>query len=102
MGSKKLKSQGRYSRAFFFFASARRSVFFRRLARFLALSLPLLFPISLTFAGLSRCSNGTKPRAPSALLLLLRSVRHWRRRILNFHNLERPKERGEIDHVVRS
>ena len=26
-------------------------------------------------------------------------MRHWRRRILNFHNLERPKERGEIDHV---
>src|SRR2546430_16537006 len=45
MGTKKLKSQGRYSRAFFFLASARRSVFFRRLARFLALSLPLLFPI---------------------------------------------------------
>src|SRR6266498_1865051 len=31
----------------FFLASARRSVFFRRLARFLALSLPLLFPIRL-------------------------------------------------------
>ncbi len=30
-------------------ASARRSVFFRRLARFLALSLPLLCPISLNF-----------------------------------------------------
>jgi hypothetical protein len=30
----------------FFFASASRSVFFRRRARFLALSLPLLFPIS--------------------------------------------------------
>jgi hypothetical protein len=29
----------------FFLASARRSVFFRRLARFFALSLPLLFPI---------------------------------------------------------
>jgi hypothetical protein len=36
----------RYFPALFFFASARRSVFFRRLARFLALSLPLLFPIS--------------------------------------------------------
>jgi len=35
-----------YFAAFFFLASARRSVFFRRLARFLALSLPLLFPIS--------------------------------------------------------
>jgi len=29
----------------FFFAKARRSVFFRRFARFLALSLPLLCPI---------------------------------------------------------
>jgi hypothetical protein len=45
----------RYFPAFFFFASARRSVFFRRLARFLALSLPLLFPISLK----------TDPVAPS-------------------------------------
>jgi len=45
MGNKKLKSQGRYFPAFVFLASARRSVFFRRLARFLALSLPLLFPI---------------------------------------------------------
>src|SRR6266550_8668810 len=45
MGTKKLKSQGRYFPAVFFLASARRSVFFRRLARFLALSLPLLFPI---------------------------------------------------------
>jgi hypothetical protein len=41
----KLKSQGFYFADFFFFASARRSVFFRRLARFLALSLPLLCPI---------------------------------------------------------
>src|SRR6266576_4500277 len=39
----------------FFFASARRSVFFRRLARLLALSLPLLFPIS----------TKTHPGAPS-------------------------------------
>jgi hypothetical protein len=39
----------------FLLASARRSVFFRRLARFLALSLPLLFPISFK----------TRPLAPS-------------------------------------
>jgi hypothetical protein len=39
---------GRYFAAFCFdLASAMRSVFFRRLARFLALSLPLLFPIKL-------------------------------------------------------
>ena len=43
----KLKSQGCYFADFFFLASARRSVFFRRFARFLALSLPLLCPISL-------------------------------------------------------
>src|SRR5438067_4288082 len=35
------------------FALARRSCFFRRLARFLALSLPLLCPISPTFARFS-------------------------------------------------
>jgi hypothetical protein len=46
MANQKLKSQRCYSAAFFLrFARARRSVFFRRLARFLALSLPLLFPI---------------------------------------------------------
>ena len=45
MRNKKLKPRRRYFPAFFFFASARRSVFFRRLARLLALSLPLLFPI---------------------------------------------------------
>jgi len=54
--TKKLRSQRRYFPAFFpwravascegCFASARRSFFFRRLARFLALSLPLLCPIS--------------------------------------------------------
>jgi hypothetical protein len=50
---------GRYFVAFcFVLASARRSVFFRRLARLLALSLPLLLPISPTFARLSRRSNG--------------------------------------------
>ena len=43
----KLKSQGCYFADFFFLASARRSVFFRRFARFLALSLPLLCPICL-------------------------------------------------------
>jgi hypothetical protein len=37
----------RYFAACFPFASARRSIFFRRRARFLALSLPLLFPINL-------------------------------------------------------
>jgi hypothetical protein len=44
---------GRYFSAFcFVLASARRSVFFRRLARFLALSLPLLFPISRNLRAL--------------------------------------------------
>jgi hypothetical protein len=43
---------GRYFPVFFFLASARRSVFFRRLARFLALSLPLLFPITLNLRPL--------------------------------------------------
>ena len=47
---------GRYFAAFFLlFASARRSVFLRRAARFLTLSLPWLFPIGLNtppfFAG---------------------------------------------------
>src|SRR5438876_8650682 len=45
MGNKKPKLEPGYFFVFFL-ASARRSVFFRRLARFLALSLPLLFPIS--------------------------------------------------------
>ena len=45
MRDKKVRPQGLYF-AFFFFASARRLVFFRRFARFLALSLPLLCPIS--------------------------------------------------------
>ncbi len=36
---------GRYFAAFFLLASARRSIFFRRRARFLTLSLPWLFPI---------------------------------------------------------
>jgi hypothetical protein len=40
-----------------------------------------------------------KPRPASASLL--RSFRYWLWRILNFHHLEGPKERGEIDHVVR-
>jgi hypothetical protein len=45
-------SRGSRSRVFcFFLASARRSVFFRRLARFLALSLPLLFPIRPAYSG---------------------------------------------------
>ena len=43
----------RYFAAFcFFLASARRSVFFRRLARFLALSLPRLCPIRLNLRAL--------------------------------------------------
>jgi hypothetical protein len=53
---------GHYFAAFFLlFASARRSVFLRRAARFLTLSLPWLFPIGLnthpSFAGskLFRC-----------------------------------------------
>jgi hypothetical protein len=50
---------GRYFAAFFLlFASARRSVFLRRAARFLTLSLPWLFPIELnthpSFAGSKR------------------------------------------------
>jgi hypothetical protein len=48
---------GRYFVGCFFFASARRSFFFRRFERFLALSLPLLCPISLTFTRLSRERN---------------------------------------------
>src|SRR6266700_307740 len=57
MGNKKLTSQGRYFPAFFFFARARRSVFFLRLARFLALSLPLLFPISPNTHPLALCRH---------------------------------------------
>ena len=173
-----------YFAAFFFLASARRSVFFRRLARFLALSLPLLFPISFKTHSLAPPrhvvvstkteSNGasgvsdmagkvakgsgrawreqpryklaadsasvlvvlrsrsfwtshrTKPRSASALLL--RSMRYWRGRVLNFgrlliprfrrrpgrlaaswrasrvacvRDLERAKESRQIDHFVR-
>jgi hypothetical protein len=36
-----------------------------------------------------------------SLLLLLRSMRYLRRRILNLDDLECPKERAEIDHIVR-
>src|SRR5207248_11059177 len=43
----------------FFLASARRSVFFRRLARFFALSLPLLFPIILNSVTLFLSSSRT-------------------------------------------
>ena len=49
------------------FALARRSCFFRRLARFLALSLPLLCPISRTFARFSsesKASDWDKPTCP--------------------------------------
>ena len=42
----------RYFAAFAFLASARRSVFFRRLARFFTLSLPRLCPISLNLRPL--------------------------------------------------
>src|SRR5206468_4028216 len=46
-GQSEAKVAARYfAVACFFLASARRSVFFRRFARFLALSLPLLCPIS--------------------------------------------------------
>src|SRR6516165_1516237 len=41
----------------FFFALARRSFFFRRLARFLALSLPLLCPMNPIFARFWSPSN---------------------------------------------
>ena len=86
----------RYFAAFFFFARARRSVFFRRLARFLALSLPLLFPIipntlPLTsnrksadkqirrgehqkFFGDLRPLVGSTPNLPRRLLDLLRGL----------------------------
>ena len=52
MGNKKPEVATRYFAAFAFLASARRSVFFRRLARFLALSRPLLFPIRLNLRSL--------------------------------------------------
>jgi hypothetical protein len=52
MGNKKLKWRTCYFAAFAFLASARRSVFFRRLARFLALSLPWLCPISFNLRPL--------------------------------------------------
>jgi hypothetical protein len=52
MKNKEPKSQACYLPAFSFFASARRSVFFRRLARFFALSLPLLFPINVNLRPL--------------------------------------------------
>jgi len=35
------------------------------------------------------------------LLLLLRSMRRLCWRILNLLDLERPKERSQIDHIVR-
>jgi hypothetical protein len=44
----------RYFAAFFLLASARRSIFFRRLARFLTLSLPWLFPIRLQYSSTCR------------------------------------------------
>src|SRR5439155_19514309 len=49
------------------FALARRSFFFRRFARFLALSLPLLCPIGLTFVRFStesKASDRDKPTRP--------------------------------------
>src|SRR6266567_208106 len=71
MGNKKLKSQGRYFPAFFFLASARRSVFFRRLARFLALSLPLLFPIRPQHSPSCRAvANSQADSSPVQLVLL--------------------------------
>ena len=90
-----------YFAAFFFrFASANRSVFFRRRARFLTLSLPLLCPIELTFR-LPRRSNGTEWRPTSARLLLpQRSLRLLRGPIMYCLNLERAKERRQVDYVA--
>jgi hypothetical protein len=102
MDRKKLKSQALFRRRLLSLRKREALRLFPTSCAFL--SVVSAFTVShkfLTFAGLSRCSNGTKPKPPSALLLLLRSVRHWRWRILNLHNLERPKERGQIDHVVR-
>jgi hypothetical protein len=184
-GQSKAKVAARYLAVrCFFLASARRSVFFRRFARFLALSLPLLCPIGFKThllapsrhvvvstktesngaSGVSdmagkaakgsgrawreqpryklapdsasvlvvlrsrsfRTSHRTKPRPASALLL--RSMRYWRGRVLNFgrlliprfrqrpgrlaaswrasrvacvRDLECPKEPRQINHVVR-
>jgi hypothetical protein len=43
--------------------------------------------------------HSMKPRPACASLL--RSFRYWCWRILNFDHLECPKERGQIDHIVR-
>jgi hypothetical protein len=71
---------GRYFAAFFLlFASARRSVFLRRAARFLTLSLPWLFPIGLNthpfFAAskLFRCVS-VKNNLPQKRTPVYRSV----------------------------
>ncbi len=45
----------------------------------------------------SRCWRA-KPLSSSALL---RSRRCGRRRLLDFHHLKRPEQRGQIDHVIR-
>ena len=149
-GQSKAKVAARYFAVrCFFLASARRSVFFRRFARFLALSLPLLCPIGFKThllapsrhvvvstktesngaSGVSdmagkaakgsgrawreqpryklaaadsvsvlvvlrsrsfRTSHRTKPRPASALL---RSMRYWRGRVLNFGRLLIPRFR---------
>ena len=90
-----------YFAVFFFLTTASRSVFLRRLARLFTLSLPLLCPIESTFDGLSCRSNGTERRPPSARLLLSRDSRRYRRgRILCCLDLERAKERRQIDHVA--
>jgi hypothetical protein len=51
--------------------------------------------------GRERVSIRTKPRPGFPPLLLLRSMRYLRQRILNLQDLERPKEWSQIYHVVR-
>jgi len=68
-----IRDVSNYFAAFFFaFASARRSVFFRRRARFLALSLPLLCPISLNPRVV--CSTTQQLNSLSAFPLFRASV----------------------------
>ena len=73
MANQKLKSQRCYFAAFCLrFASARRSVFFRRLARFLALSLPLLFPIRPQYSPSCRAVANSRADSSPVQLVLLR------------------------------
>ena len=148
-GQSKAKVAARYFAVrCFFLASARRSVFFRRFARFLALSLPLLCPIGFKthllapsrhvvvstktesngasgvsdMAGKAAKGSGrawreqpryklTADSAPVLVVLrsrsfwashrtkrrpasaLLRSMRYWRGRVLNFGRLLIPRFR---------